>query len=167
MISKEQLLNSIIHECNVCKHLFTKIPKDKYDYRPAENMRSTIELLRYITFAPYEFTFAMVNDAIANKNWMGYKTAEEESENMKPEDFPEAMERQIEKFKKLFNQLTEEELANKEITPVWEPNKKLGAVLMDSGLKIVVAHRMQLFLYAKINGAEINSVNCWSGIDWD
>ncbi len=166
MITKEQLLISIIHECNVCKHLFTKIPSDKFEYRPQENMRSTLELLRYLTFAPYEFAMAMVNDAIENKNWKSYIEAEEKSEAMKAEEFPKAMDEQIEKFKIMFGQITDEDFSNKIVTPTWEPNKKLGAVLMDVSLKVIVAYRMQLFLYVKLNGANINTANCWSGIDW-
>ena len=166
MITKELLLNSIIHECNVCKHLFTKIPADKFEYRPQENMRSTIELLRYLTFAPYEFGLAMVNNAIDNKNWESYKEAEEQSENMKAEEFPQAMDRQIEKFKNLFEQITVDDFANKKVTSVWEPNNILGAVLMDTALKVVTVYRMQLFLYVKLCGANVNTANCWSGIDW-
>jgi hypothetical protein len=165
MITKEQLLNSIIHECNICRHLFTKIPVDKLEYSPQENMRSTLELLRYLTFAPYEFAMAMENDAIQNKNWKSYIEAEEKSERMKAEEFPKAMDEQIEKFKKMFDQIPDEDFLNKNVTPTWPPNKKLGAVLMDVALKIVTAYRMQLFLYVKLNGASVNTANCWSGID--
>jgi len=85
---------------------------------------------------------------------------------MKAEKFPQAMDRQIEKFINLFEQITVDDFANKKVTSVWEPNNILGAVLMDTALKVVTVYRMQLFLYVKLCGANVNTANCWSGIDW-
>ena len=45
---KQQLRNLIVDEIKICKRLYTKIPVDKMDYRPKEDMRSIHELLQYI-----------------------------------------------------------------------------------------------------------------------
>ncbi len=166
MISKEQLLKSIIHELNVCKHLYLKIPPDFFGYRPTANMRSTLELLQYLSFAPYEFAFAMVNDSFRTNNWSSYSDAEKKALTLKAGDFTAAVDTQIEKFKHLFAELNENDLIRREITPGWSPNITLGAALIDHSLKVVTAYRMQLFIYLKSTVApELHSGNCWSGMD--
>lgn len=166
MINKKQLLQSINQEIDICKHLFSKIPADQFNYRPAENMRSTLELLQYLTFAPYEFAIAMINDTFKTNDWSNYTKAEEEAGKMKPEQFPDAMDRQSDNFKKLINGLSNDDLENRKVVTGWSLNDTLGANLIDMSLKTIVAYRMQLFLYLKSTCApKLHSGNNWSGSD--
>jgi hypothetical protein len=169
MINKEELLQSIIQECNICKHLYTKIPEGyDFNYRPGEKMRSTLELLQYLSFAPYELTAAIICDVFKTNEWSSYTAAKKLAMELKPEDFPEAMDRQIEKFKETFGILNEDELRTREVVPGWSLNKTLGANLIDTGLKTAVAYRMQFFIYLKSSCApQLHTGNCWDGMDWD
>ena len=51
MITMQQLLDSCRHETEVIKHLATKVPADKHDWRPSEGQRSIRELMQYLTAA--------------------------------------------------------------------------------------------------------------------
>jgi uncharacterized damage-inducible protein DinB len=166
MVTKDQLLKSIKQESDICKHLFTKIPADQFDYRPAENMRSILELLQYLTFASYEFAMAMINDTFKTNDWANYTKAEKEAKELKPEQFSEAMDKQIENFRKFLDGLSDDDLTNKKVVTGWSLNDTLGANLIDMSLKTITAYRMQLFLYLKMTCApELHSGNNWSGMD--
>lgn len=166
MLTKDQLFKSIKQESDICKHLFTKIPPEQFDYRPAENMRSTLELLQYLSFAPYEFAQAMIKDTFNTNDWSSYTNAEKEAEELKPEQFPSAMDKQIERYEMMLSGITDEELNNKKVNPGWSKNDTLGASLVDMSLKTITAYRMQLFLYLKTTCAPgLHSGNNWSGMD--
>ena len=49
MISKSDLLDSMLHECTVAQHLYAKLSPESFDYRPSTNQRSTTELLQYLS----------------------------------------------------------------------------------------------------------------------
>jgi hypothetical protein len=166
MLTKDQLFKSIKQESDICKHLFAKIPPGQFDYRPAENMRSTLGLLQYLSFAPYEFAMAMINDTFKTNDWSAYTKAEKEASELKQEQFPSAMDKQIEKYEMMLSGITDEELNHKKVNPGWSKNDTLGASLVDMSLKTITAYRMQLFLYLKTTCApELHSGNNWSGMD--
>jgi hypothetical protein len=41
----------------------------------------------------------------------------------------------------------------------------LGAALLNGPFKWLTSYKLQLFLYAKANGAAIGTVNAWAGMD--
>jgi len=58
MYSKQEIINSFTRELHIIKHLVSKIPHDKYDWRPSPEARSIHELLAYMVRmanAPIEF----------------------------------------------------------------------------------------------------------------
>ena len=50
MLTRDQYLDSVAREIDICKHLYTKVDPARLDWSPGENMRTTLELLRYLTF---------------------------------------------------------------------------------------------------------------------
>ncbi len=48
MLNKDDLLDSILQECDISAHLATKIPAGGLDYRQSPDQRSNLELLRYL-----------------------------------------------------------------------------------------------------------------------
>ena len=162
MYSKEQLTNSLVHECNVCKHLFTKLSGEGYEYRPTPGQRSSVELLRYLAV----IGIASIT-GFAESNWEAWRPFAAEVENMTAEEFPAAMDRQIERIRGVMAGLTDEQLATQEAKLPNGTVTNLGAAIIDGTLKWLTAYKMQLFLYAKAAGAhEIGTANCWGGIDW-
>src|SRR5689334_1122825 len=45
---KQHLLNAIVDEMKICRRLYTKIPPDKMNFRPKDDIRSIHELLQYL-----------------------------------------------------------------------------------------------------------------------
>lgn len=163
MVSRQFLIEAIVHEINVCKHIFSKIPEGEFDFRFSDKQRSTLELMRYLASCG----IGPIQSLIAG-DWSYYDGYEKEVEGMKPEEFPAVMDRQIERIHEAFTTVSDREL---EQTIVQAPGVAgmlpLGAAIMRTSYAWLVAYRMQFFLQAKGSGAhEIGTANNWAGVDW-
>jgi hypothetical protein len=159
MITKQQLLDSMKEECRIIKHLATKVPEDGLDYRPSPGQRSTLELMKYLTRGAIVPAIHAVTDS-----WEHGEEYEKQAEQVTPENFAEEMDRQIGMIENLFAEIDEQEALEKPTTMPWGTPTTTGAGMMDMALKLLVAYRMQLFLYAKAAGADIDSADCWIGM---
>ena len=161
MITRDQLIASMRHETNVIKHLATKVPAGKLDWRPTPGQRSTIELLQYLTTCAIVPTKAMIA-----RNWDDAETLENASKDVTPENFAAAMDRQMQGVEEAIRAIPDEDLLTRAATAPWGTPTVLGISLVDYCLKPLVAYRMQLFLYAKESGAaDIGPADCWVGVD--
>lgn len=160
MITKDQFLANLLRECNICKHLVTKLTPESYDYRPSESQRSTIELLRYLAICGIAGTRSM-----ASGDWGVWKEYSERVKELTPEEFPHAMDQQIDELKTFFASISEETLETQQAVLPWKETVPLGAALLAGPFKWITAYKMQLFLYAKANGAAIGTANAWAGAD--
>jgi hypothetical protein len=164
MSYKQHLLNCITHEIMVCKKLFEKIPAGKYEYSPADGMRTTAEVLRYLTWCGSSSIEYYANNQPENSNAI-YTDNLNYAKTMTTEMFPQRMDEQLAKIQDYFAQITEEELLNKEVELPWGTRKPLGEAIMETTLKWLVGYKMQLFLYAKMSGgAELDTGDCWIDI---
>lgn len=162
MISKNDVRDAILDECDILVHLYGKLPKDALDYRPTPKQRSTLELLRYLTYAGV----AGIGKAV-DGTYAVLKEGEKRTSEMRAEEFPAAMERQKKAIIAAFDKLTEAQLATQESSDPLGRKMSLGRALLAMPLRWMTAYRMQLFLYAKAAGNhEIGTANTWAGIDW-
>jgi hypothetical protein len=152
----------MLRECDIAKHLFTKLPDGALDYRPTPGQRSTLELLRYLTICGIAGIRAMVE-----KNMRVVTDYEARMADMAAGDFPAAMDRQKGLITEYFASVDERTLETEQAKLPGAGAMPLGAALMNGPLKWLTAYRMQLFLYAKASGArELGTANAWAGIDW-
>ena len=160
IITRDELLEETLRECDVCIHLYGKIPAGAQDYRPTPGQRSTLELLRYLAVCG-----VAAAQSIAAGTFSGNPTWKRSAE-MTFEEFPAAMEQEKAEIAAIFAGLIDEDLATKTGQYVTGESFTLGRLWMKSVLKWLTAYRMQLFLYAKASGAhEIGTINNWVGID--
>lgn len=166
MTIKDSLQNSILHELTVCQHLYTKFDAKNADWRPRENMRSTLELMQYLCYIGKTMVDHFVNplsdQALAVDNYRA--KAKWSTEAVTFENFPELIEREKEEIRKTLSHLRDEDL----VRLTYHPFSKEDTTLFDALLTVVkylCAYRHQLFLYAKMCGAEINTGNNWRGVD--
>jgi hypothetical protein len=160
MITKEQLLASIRHETNVIKHVATKVPEGRHDWRPTPGQRSIAELMRYLSVAA-------LSPAVycATGNWDHAEGLAKECEAVTPENFAGVMDRQLARIEEVFDGIDEQAATTAPSAQPWGAPVKQSQALMDSVLKTLVAYRMQLFLYAKQAGnADIGPADCWAGV---
>ena len=161
MITRDQLIDSMRFEARIIKHLATKIPAGKLDWRPTPKQRSTLELLQYLT------TCGSIGvKMIINGNWDHAEALEKASASVTPQNFAAAMDRQMADLEKDIRGVAEHDFMEKGASMPWGAPTKVGIGIVDCGLKPLVAYRMQLFLYAKESGnPDIGPANCWVGVD--
>ena len=122
---KQHLLNSIVDEMKICQRLYTKIPKDKMDFRPKADMRSIHELLQYICIVG-----AALPDYWLNENetdfFASFNIKAAASKEIPHEQFLSVMNDQIEFTKKLFDQINEDDLLTREMIYPWGGKAPFG-----------------------------------------
>ncbi len=161
MLSKSDLLEAILSECDICIHLYGKIPDGGLDYRPSPKQRDMRELLQYICSCGIGFARAMFEG-----NWDGYQEEEQVISDFTPDQFPSLMKAQKDKLVKLFDTVTDDDFANKEAMLPSGEVTKLAMAMLDMPFRCMVGYRMQLFLYAKAAGNyDLITPNCWFGVD--
>lgn len=147
-MNKQILKNSIIKEMKIIRRLATKIPADKHDYRPTESVRSITELLQYLsTCGTGMLGFWHKKDDRDLKAFFAELNAG--AKNVTPANFGAVMESQIELVNKLFDQITEDDLLNKEVTYPWGEKAMLGEAIIETSIKWLTGYKMQLFMKLK------------------
>lgn len=160
MTYKKQILQVLEKETAICKRLWTLIPQNLLNYAPIEGMRTTIELLQYMTWCSGSCVENyMETDAERLKTL--YQRNENYGDTMKFEDFSARMDEQMEKIRNLLAGITDDELLTKKVNLPWRETTTLGEALMETSLKWMTAYKMQLFLYLRMNGLEVDTGDCW------
>ena len=161
MIAKSYLLDSMLHECTVVQHLYTKLTPASLDYRPSAGQRSTAELLQYLSFCGIAGSTCMVE-----RDWKRFAPFRERAKEMPAAEFVEAMDRQKAELITLFDSITEEQLATQQAPLPGGTTQPLAVALVNGPLKWLTAYKLQLFHYAKASGADaIGTSNAWRGVD--
>ena len=161
MITKDDLLTLMLRECDLCIHLHGKVPPGGMEFRFTPAQRSTAELLRYLSFIGTAAVHCMTENS-----WEPYGVHQKAAADLRPEDFPAAMERQKADLRARFGAMKDADLAAKSFRLPWGETAPLGRAILALAHGSLVAYRMQLFLQAKAAGnAAIGTSNCWGGMD--
>lgn len=162
MITKDQLAASMLHECDVVRHLYDKLQPGAFDYRPTPGQRSTIELLRYIAICG-----SAGISCLAHADWKRFRAYGDGVKEMTPEQFPAALQRQRDEIEAFFTGITEHALETQPAPlPGGTMTQPLGLAILNAPFKWLAAYKLQLFLYAKATGAhDIGTSNAWRGAD--
>lgn len=147
---KQHLLNNIKKEINICRRLYTKILPDQMDFRPKEGMRSTLELLQYLSVIIEAMPKYWLEKHDMDFNTF-YTSTMNASKEIPHEEFLNAMEKQMDRIKDLFNQISEEDLLQKEIDYPWGGKAPLGEAIIATSIKWAAAYKLQLFLFIKLS----------------
>lgn len=165
IITKQELIDTIHHDIHVLLHLASKIGLEQLDYRPTPGQRSTIELLRFLTFAlPVNLRGLLAGEG-GDAEWQRIWTeGETESKEMGLEDVKARLAAQPAVVEQMLRDYPEEKF--REPLALFGRTVTRGQWLVDLVLVQPPAYRMQLFLYLKASGlSELNSMNLWVGID--
>jgi len=157
MYTKENFWKSVSNEVRIIKHLGTKIPVGKGNYKPSESQRSTLELLQYLSV-----TGATTMKVMLTENTKSYEEYVSFKEAVTMDTFAEKMDVQETEMKEMFEKMTEEEL-QKDFEYYGMRTK--AEHLIEGVLKTFAAYRMQLFLYVKASGAHVSTRDVWMGVD--
>ena len=160
MYTPDHLLRSMRHETHILKHLHGKLSAGQLDYRPADGMRSTQELLRYLSYCGIATAAALVDG-----DWEEYHRRATAAETLSSDDFPAAADRQMAELEALVENLSAEDL-EREVDCPGGSRRPLGVALINHPLRYLATYRMQLFVYAKASGcSDLSTWNAWGGRD--
>lgn len=159
---KQQLLNNIEKEMNICRRLYTKLPPGQMNFRPAEGVRSTLELLQYLSIVGTIMPGYWLKEGDTDFGTY-YGATGAASKTMPHEQFLTVMDEQIITIKELFNQVSEDDLLHKEITYPWNGVKApLGEAIIATSIKWLAAYKLQLFLFIKLCGdKQLATADAW------
>jgi hypothetical protein len=162
MLGKDDLISAMHLECDVAKHIFSRLPREDWratlDYRPSPPQRSTLELLRYLSYTGITGCLACLGQRERIKD------LEAAAASLAAEEFPAAMDREKEEIARLLGSLTDEDLAARRVKNPLGEEMTLGRALLDMPVRWLTGYRMQFFLYARALGAEVVTPDCWYGV---
>jgi hypothetical protein len=158
---KQHLLNAIVNDMKICQRLYTKIPQGKMDFRPKEGMRSIHELLQYLcivgTALPNYWLNASESDFFAS-----FEKRAAASKQMPHEQFSSVMNDQIELTNKLFDQINEDDLLNKEVIYPWGGKAPFGEAIISSSIKFMAGYKLQLFFLIRMcTDQKLGTADAW------
>lgn len=165
-MTKQQILNAVKEENKILTHLFGKIKSGEMQFSPGEKMRTTEELLRYISYAAVATINWYNNNLTGVEDKNAFKKYVDKAAGMDINKFPEALEAQYNEIETILGNFTDDELKTKKVKRIAGNECTFGEAIVNSSLKYLTAYRMQLFLYLKQAGQpELNTYNCWVGMD--
>jgi len=158
---KEHLLNNIEKEINICRRLYTKIPPGKMDFRPKEGLRSILELLQYLGIVgsalPYYWLKKEGTDFFAF-----FGEGDKAAKAMPHERFLTVMDAQMATIRDLFNEISEDDLMNKEIDYPWGGKAPMGEAIVATSIKFLTGYKLQLFLFIKLcDDQKLTTPDAW------
>ena len=164
---KQILLKSILKEMKIVRRLSTKIPVDQINFRPKEDIRSTLELLQYISFsATGMLQYWYRKDNSEFRPFYSVLTAH--SKTITHENFIAEMDAQIELVTRIFDEITEEDLLNKIVDYPWGEKAPLGEAILETCIKWITGYKMQLFLKLKLSSDEkLTTPDLWRKTEMD
>ena len=158
---KQHLLFNLERELLLLKQLSKLIEEKDLDFRPGEKLRSTYELMQYLSnngsvmmrwFLKNDVSTPEVRAIIA-----------EQRKSLTLQNFEERIDEQIESIKKYFEEISEDDLSNKIIEMPSKEKLPLGAAIINGPIKWLTTYRMELFVYLKMNGrTDISTKEAWS-----
>ena len=158
---KQHLLNAIEKEINICKRLSAKVPTDQLHFRPKPGMRSTLELLQYLTVIGAAMPAFWLQSSEPFSEFFEKRTSD--AKEMTYENFAAAMDKQLVEIQSLFTSIPDEDLVNKEITYPWGSTAALGDAIMNTSVKFITAYKLQLFLYLKMSTDQtLDTADAWA-----
>ncbi len=159
---KQHLLNAIVNEMKICKRLYTKIPQDKMDFRPKSDVRSIRELLQYISIVGTVMPNYWLNESETDFFNVFFSKIDASSKQMPHEQFLSVMDDQIKYINNLFDQISEDDLINKEVIYPWGGKAAFGEAIISTSIKFLTGYKLQLFLNIRLcTDEKLGTADAW------
>lgn len=161
VLTKSELIASLQHEVHVLLHLASKIDRAKVDYRPTPKQRSTLELLRYLSFMGPVMVEAARHGAFDGAAW---GAAVQAADARDLDQTLVAIAAQRDAYASAIGVMSDADF-RVEIEMFGRKTSR-GAFLVNTVLCGYAAYRTQLFVYLKACGREeLSTMNLWAGVD--
>ena len=156
---KQHLLQNIQRELILLKQLAPFIKESDLEFRPAEKVRSTYELMQYLSgIGGTSMRILLLNDITPEER---LKLTEYRA-TLTIDNFCARLDEQWDIIQQYFASITDEQLMTMEVTLPWKEKMPLGSAIISATIKWLAAYRMELFLYLKMNGRpELGTKDAW------
>jgi hypothetical protein len=159
---KQHLLQNLQREIFLIKQLAPFIEEKDLDFRPAEKMRSTIELMQYLSGIGATMLRWFIKNDLNPEEWVKIRA---QRKTVTRENFKEHLDQQMEDILMYMNMVTEEDLNKMEVELPSKEKMILGTAIINAPIKWLAAYRLQLFMYLKINGKpDLSTKEAWTVI---
>jgi hypothetical protein len=146
---KKHLIQNIEREISLLKQLIPNIQEKDLDFRPAEKVRSTYELMQYLSGIGSVIFRWMIKNDISQED---RNKIAEYRKTLTLDNFAERLDEELRIMKLYLSEITDEELLSREVELPWKEKMVLGAAIINCPIKWLATYRMELFLYLKFNG---------------
>ena len=161
VLTKSELIACLQDEVRILLHLAGKIDRATLDYRPTPKQRSTLELLRYLSFMGPTIVRAATSATFDTADWTREQAAAE------ARDFDQtlaAIAAQKDTYASLLGGLSDDDFRTE--IQIWGPKMSRGVFIVTSVLSGCAAYRTQIFLYLKACGREeLTTWDLWRGME--
>ena len=161
VLTKDELIAALQNEVRILLHLAGKVDRHHLDYRLTPSQRSTLELLRYLTFMGPE----LIKSIRDGKFDMG--SFEAVGSTVAGLGFDETVARiqaLPQQYAELIGAISDEDL--RAPLEMFSRKSSRGALLVNIVLCHHTAYRTQIFCYLKACGREeLSTSNLWAGRD--
>ena len=159
---KQHLLQNLQREIFLLKQLAPFIEERDLEFRPAEKMRNTIELMQYLSGIGAVMMRWFVKNDLTPEEWVKIR---EHRKTLTRENFKERLDEQMEEILMYMNMISEDDLNKKEVELPSKEKMILGIAIINAPIKWLAAYRYQLFTYLKMNGRpELSTKEAWTVI---
>ncbi len=159
---KQALLQNLQREIFLLKQLAPFIEERDLDFRPSEKMRSTLELMQYLSGIGATMLRWFIKNDLTPEEWVKIR---EHRKTLTRENFKERLDQQMEDMLMYMNMISEEDMNKMEVELPSKEKMILGIAIINAPIKWLAAYRMQLFMYLKMNGrAELSTKEAWTVI---
>jgi hypothetical protein len=157
---KEHLTKSLLRETNSLKRMAALIEEKDLDYRQAEKIRSTLELMQYLSGIGSVMLRWLIKNDITTEDWAAIRAYRA---TLTIENFVERIEEQEKEMIEWMNSISEEDLINKIAILPSKEEMPLGAAIINAPIKWLATYRMQLFFNLKANDRpELGTREAWA-----
>jgi len=156
---KNQLLENLKREIILLKQLAVLIEEKDLSYRPSEKVRSTYELMQYLSGVGSWMMRRFVKNDITpelREKEMAFRNT------LTMQNFQVRLDEQWKEIQGYMEEISEQDLLNKEIELPWKEKMILGTAIINAPIKWLAAYRMELFMYLKMNGrSDLATKDAW------
>lgn len=161
VLTKSELIKALQKESSILAHLARKLDDRSCNYRPTAKQRSSLELLRYMTFMGPTLIASAKAGGFDLASW---KARMAEAELLDLHGVIETLEQEKDVYARLLQDWSDEEF--RQPIEMFGHQDSKGMLIVNLVLGGHAAYRTQLFLYLKSCGREeLTTMNLWQGID--
>lgn len=161
VLTTSELITALQKEVRILVHLAGKIDRAQLDYRPTPKQRSSLELLRYLSYmGPL-----LIETARSSFDPAVWQAAAQEADACGFDEILARIAAQSDTYAKVLSAMPDSDF-RAEMTGFDGQKITRGAFIVAYVLSGHAAYRTQLFVYLKACGREeLTTANLWRGVD--